>query len=513
MAFAIRRLTAFVLAVAFIVGSFAFGATPEAAAQGQDATAAPGAWQSSINIQNVSTTAATTVTIAFYSGNNATPALTFNLTAEQIAALTANGGSLSLFVPTQIPGLNAGQYSAVVTSDVQLQVVVNTGSTNSDTAPWTIFAYEGLGTAATGTTLFFPGNYRNYFGFNSEVVVQNAGDSSATLTAQFYDSAGTQQGSDINLGTLQPNAAQTFPMSSAIFDAAFANSGLAGLVITSTQPVAGVVNVWLGGDRAATSSYSGFTSGSTNLFVPALYQDYFLFGSALTIQNVSNSQTANVTVTYSNGQSVDLSVGPFAAVELVQGNQNTSPDPDQPNVTLPSGSNISGCPDATDCGVFGATVTSTNGVPIIGLVSLSQQFTPVVGRNAFASYSVPQTASNEISVPVVLQNFFGFFSAVTVLNTSNQQTTVEVSFPGITATASKVVPAGQTANFIFLTGNPEAVLPNDDPGTSVAATVRATDTNVNLVAVIQQNTEPNLTRYDPAKATGDYLSAFSGTAR
>ncbi len=489
----VRRGVALVLALALVAGSMFFAATPTAQAQGQSNTNAPGVWQSSINMQNVSPSTASSLSIAFYQGNSSTPATTRNLTADELSQLTGNGGFFGLFVPAGVPDLAGGQYSAVITSDVQVEATVNTGSTNNDAAPWTIFAYEGFNTADTATSLFFPGNYKEYFGFNSEMVIQNAGSAAATVEVDFYAADGNKiNSSPISLGTIQSNASQTFPMSSSIFASLpSGNSGLFGAVVTATnnQPIAGVVNIWRSSGPAGTAGYSGFTTGSTELFVPSLYQNYFNFGSALTVQNISSSETANVTVTYQNGATENFTLAPFAARELVQGNAGAS---------LPSGN---------QSGLFGATVTTTGG-SIVGLVSLSQFFTPVQDANAFASYSVPASTGTSLNIPVVLKNYFGFFTAVTVYNAGDTATTVTMTLPAGTEPYTQSIPARSSQNFIFL--KDAGPIPDADPGTQTSATITSSN-NAPLVAVIQQNTESSLTRFNAGKVSGDFLSAFTGS--
>lgn len=488
----VRRGAALVLALALVASSMFFAATPAAQAQGQSNTNAPGVWQSSINMQNVSPSTASSVAIAFYQGNSSTAATTRNLTTDELSQLSGNGGFFGLFVPAGVPDLAGGQYSAVITSDVQIEATVNTGSTNNDAAPWTIFAYEGFNTADTATSLFFPGNYKEYFGFNSEMVIQNAGSAAATVEVNFYAADGSQLNTTpISLGTIESNASQTFPMSASIFSSLpSGNQGLFGAVVTATnnQPIAGVVNIWRSSGPAGTAGYSGFTTGSSELFVPSLYQNYFNFGSALTVQNISSTETANVTVTYQNGETENFSLAPFAARELVQGN----------NPALPSGNQD---------GLFGATVT-TSGGSIVGLVSLSQFFTPVENANAFASYSVPATTGTSLNIPVVLKNYFGFFTAVTVYNAGDTATTVTMTLPAQTEPYTQTVPARSSQNFIFL--GDQGPIPDADPGTQTSATITSSN-NAPLVAVIQQNTERQLTRFNEGKVSGDFLSAFTGS--
>ena len=114
---------------------------PIVGAQVVDTTRAPGTWVSSINIQNTGTTQAYVV-LDFYSSTGAN-VLNFVVDPPIVA-----GGSRSLYVPTQIPGLSDGQYSVIASSDQPLQVVANSTSTSPSTAG----AYTGLQSSEIGST-------------------------------------------------------------------------------------------------------------------------------------------------------------------------------------------------------------------------------------------------------------------------------------------------------------------------------------------------------------------------
>jgi hypothetical protein len=497
----VRRFFSLACVMTMLVSMFALaGGTAQAQ---QDATAAPGLWATNIGLQNIGTTPASAVTIDFYSGNDGTVAQSYALPTDVLTPLQDTNGYTEVYVPARVSDLGSGQYSAVVSSDVELQAIVNTGSTDTDPDRWTLFAYEGFGSADTGQELFFPGLYKAFFGFESEMVIQNAGDSATTPTVTIYSSVdGTALVTDLSLGSIEPNESQTYPLQDALFSALPTGTNF-GAIVSADQPLAGVANIWRpDAASAGTASYSAFTSGSNTLYAPSLYQNYFGFGSALTVQNIGGDGTAaDVEVRYSDGTTVSATIDQYASLEFPQGNANTLPEVDD----LPIGN--------TD-GLFNAEIVSTNNVPIVALVSVSQSwdYAPP-GVNYFASYSVPQEAASTLNIPIVMQNYYGYFSAVTVQNTSGTDADVTLTY-ATGQTWTQNIPAGETRNFAHraVTDGPLPESGNGGaPGTATAAVVTS-DPAVSLVAVVQQNTANDLTRYDPTKASGDYLSAFTGTA-
>lgn len=468
-----RRIIAFSM---FFVMAFVFlmFSSHSVAAQ----TNAPGVWSSSINLQNVTSSPATVV-ITFYDASG-------NVVTTYTPSTLAGGEALSIFVPaiTTSPALPSGQYSVVVSSDVQILASVNTASTNSTSAPWTAFAYDGFDSSQAGATLYFPGNYNNYFNFFSELVIQNTDASTtATLRGTFRNQSGTVLASNVNLGTVAPNASRTIAMSS-VSGLPSGSSGVFSAVVTSDETVnlVGVANIWRTSPTNGTASYSGFTGGGTTLYPPALYNNYFGFRSALTVQNVGTSQNAVGTITYGNGTTVNFNLAPGAAQEYFQPN----------NASLPSGNTN---------GVFSAKVTTTQG-SVVGLVSLSS-----ATGGPFASYNVPSSASSSVNIPNLLSDYYGYFSAVTVQNAGTTSTNITINYANGMSKTINNVPAGGTTNIIHLDNAGDA-LPFR---TSTSATVSSSNGNP-LVAVIQHNTSPNVAGYNSAKTPSDFLLAVTGVS-
>lgn len=433
-------------------------------AQGSTGTQAPGTWVSSINIQNTGTSAANVV-LSFYDSSGSL-ALAFNVTP----AITA-GGSRSLYVPSDVTGLADGQFSLVVSSDQPLQAVAN----SSSSSPATAGAYTGLQSDQIGTSLFFPGLYKNYYGFDSEVVLQNTETTQASVTLDFYD-----QSTGSNVATVGPvlipgTSTRVFALQDLTGVPSGNVNGLLSARVTADRELAGVANLWSSAFSGEFGDYNGYVSGSTSVvYAPALYNNYYGFVSSLTIQNLSTSGNADIQVTYSNGETETKTLLPLQAVQYYQ----------PANSALPSG-NVNG--------VFSAKIESLNSAPIVALANVEDKT-----KGSLASYNGPSESSITSNCPVVLKSFYQWFSAQTVQNVGTVATDITVTYASGETRDFLDIPANGTVNIVELDAA-GSVLPD---GSSVAAEI--TSSGQPIVAVVQENSNDRYTA-----TPGDYLLAYT----
>ena len=433
-------------------------------AQGSTGTQAPGTWSSSINLQNTGTSAANVV-LNFYDSSGSL-VLAFSVTPTIPA-----GGSRSLFVPTDVTGLADGQFSVVVSSDQPMQAVAN----SSSSSPATAGAYTGLQVNEVGTNLFFPGLYKSYFGFDSEVALQNTESTDASVTLKFYKQATGGLVATVGPVIIPATSTRIFALQDLAGVPSGNTDGLLSAQVTSDKILAGIANLWSSAFDGEFGDYNGYVSGSTSVvYAPALYNEFFGFVSALTIQNVSSGGNADIKVTYSNGETETKTLLPFQAVEYFQPN----------NSALPSG-NVDG--------VFSAKIESLNAAPIVALVTVEEKT-----RGLLASYNGPSLASGTSICPVVLKSFFQWFSAQTVQNVGTAPTDITIEYATGESKVFTNVPANGTVNIIELDAT-GSVLPD---GSSVAAEI--TSSGEPIVAVVQENSNE---RY--AGTPGDYLLAYT----
>jgi hypothetical protein len=442
-----------------------------AQAESSNVSSAPGTWVASINIQNPSGSPAN-VTISFFNSTG-TDVLDFPVTP----AIPA-GGSRSLYLPTDITALGGGQFSAVLSSDQPVMTVVNMSSS----APYTGDSYVGVPQGST--TQYFPGLYNNYYGFSSELVLQNSGTGTASIKIQFYNQVtGATVGSPYT-DTIPANASKTYTLSSLSPALPSGNtSGLLSAVVTetTTQTIAGIASSWTAAYHGEFSSYNGFAGGATAIYVPALYVNYYHFVSSLTVQNIGTFPT-DVTVFFSNGVSKTVSaLAPGAAKQWY----------------LPS---EAGLPSGNTNGVFSAKITSASsgGHPAQSIVALVNSEDKTAG--SLASYDSIANATGTVLCPVVLKAYYLWFSAETIQNVGTSPTNITITYPGGFSKTVNNVPANGTVNFIEL-ASAGSVLPD---GTTASATI--TSSGQPLVGVTQEN---STARY--AANPGDYLFSYSCT--
>jgi hypothetical protein len=444
-----------------VLSLLVFGLSGVASAQGSTTTRAPGTWVSSINIQNTGSGAAT-VQLNFY---DSTGAVALSFTASP--AIPA-GGSVSYYVPSTMSSLASGQYNVVASSDQPLQVVVNIESQG----PHGLSSYMGLQSTDASMTLYFPGLYKNYYGFYSELVLQNTSATAANTTIKFFrQDNGAQNGTDI-AATIPGNSTQVFALQDLTAVPAQGTVALSAQV-TSTQALAGVANVWLPDGSGKVGTYDGVKAGGTVVYAPALYKSYWGFNSSMTVQNIGGSN--NIQVTYGNGVTATTTLAANQAIEYYQPN----------NPALPSGNTA---------GVFSAKVESLNSQPLVVVVN-AQGATTLTSYNGSALATV-----NGVNCPVVLKGYYNFFSAETVENVGTLPTDVTITYSGGQFKTFPGVPANGTVNIIELPAT-GSVLPDNS---SVSAVITSSNSQP-LVAVVQENMY--------AGAVQDTLASYTCVAR
>lgn len=461
-----------VLRVVGLVTVLVLLAVVGASAQENTSSQAPGTWSSSINLQNPSLDDATVV-ITFYDSTGA-EALAFTVDPPIPA-----GGSRSYYLPSQVPGLDDGQYSAVVSSSAPVQVVANASSSS----PTTSGAYNGISADRTATSLSFPGLYNNYYGFYSELVIQNTSSDATNVSVSIKQGATEVYSDNFDI---PGNASRVLPMQD-IATLPSGNTAKFAATVTSNdgKNLAGVANIWSAYKYGEFGDYNGYVSGATVSYAPALYNSYYGFVSALTVMN-ADSAPADILVTYSNGATETATLAVGQSVEYYQPN----------NASLPSGN---------AAGVFSAKVESTNGKLLYTLVNVEDKT-----KGLLASYNGPSEASETVLAPVVLKEFYNWFSAVTVQNVGSAATNVRITYADAGGSTQEFlnVPANGTINIIQLAA---AGCPLPDKS-SVAATIESyADSGLTvqpLVAVVQENSE---TSYTVTK--GDYLLAYTAVAQ
>lgn len=393
-----KRLLVFVLVLTLVLVPASSIAATNLAPTTVASSAVPGptgTFSSAFTIQNMSTSIAT----CSYQFFNTSGAAVYTSASFTIAA----SGSNFTYVPN-ISELAGGQYSGVISCDQQVAAVVNSTSANSGGS------YPGI--INTSTTWFAPNAFSNYYGYNTNFVVQNATSSTVDVTVEIVNASGI---------VVATQTASAVPVSAYVN---FEQAGLAGLSanvaysakITGTGALAVESNIYgQGSSENELYSYRPFASGSTTAYAPVIMNNYYGYLTALTVQNLGTA-VANVTVTYGTGLVQTQTVNPSASYVFY------SPSSDLPSGTLTS-----------------AKIESDQN--IVAVVNEQNSYKRAASYAAFAS------GSTTVSVPIILKRYYNYNTSVTCQNIGASSTNVTITYSDDTITVINDVLANGTALF------------------------------------------------------------------
>ena len=421
----LKKLLHLASAGGIVLGMSVFGS----GAAAREAQAIPGTFRSSIVVANPGTTTAN-VTLNFVRSDGTmalSPGLTYTV---------AGGASDTKYVPN-IAGLADGRYSVVIDSDQNVVAIANLASDS----PSTSTAYNGIAQADVGRTFNIPSVYRNYFGFTSNIVVQNAGTSTATVTVT-YKRAGSADVTETR--TIPANASVTFDQAAT---AGLADGFIGSAVVTSDQDVAAI---FLVSASTQLSSARGARSGAPSVYLPVIYNNYFSYNTNVLVQNVDTSATTVTITYYEAGQAVaaqNATIQPGASATFFQF--------DTGQAASPVRNGFSGS----------AVVTSNDNKNIIAVANVQHPGQGYLeAYNGFAS----STATTRVSCPAILNNYFNYNTSLTIQNVGTAATNLTIQYIGSNGQAVATVNvSGLGANSGVVRYTPNESLPAGFNGAAV----------------------------------------------
>jgi hypothetical protein len=316
----------------------------------------------------------------------------------------SGGGSYFVFVGNIT--VDADAYSAVISCDVNVAAVSNyTGSGGGSAA-----SYGGVASADTAMNVSLPGVYKDYYTYNSNVVVQNVGGDDADITLKIYAPGNSTPVAQVQALGVAPNASAHFDQSTLATLAA----GLYSAEVESTQNVAAIVNIWNAAGQQY--SYNGVVGGAALAYAPVLMNNYYAFNTALTVQNLGGD-VANVTVTYSDGSTSMQAIAAGSSHLFYT-----------PNEGLPAG-------------WIGSAEISAPGGEIVALVNESDS------SNRAASYMGFTAGSKSSNAPIVLKDYYGYSTSITCQNVGAAATTINVAYSSGATESEAGVGVNSTALF------------------------------------------------------------------
>jgi hypothetical protein len=357
-----------------------------------------GPFNTAFRVQNLEDTTAS-CTYAFY---NAAGTAVLESTPQSVAP----GDSLYVYVPL-LDTLPAGSYSAVVSCDKKVAAVVNFSDPNSGAS------HSGI--SEPGDTWYAPGIYDNYYGYYSNIYVQNATASAVDITVDIFAPGSDTPVYSSTEANVPGYAAVTFEQEGL---AQLADNQFYSAKISATGDVAPIVNIY---GRGAVDdqlySYNPFKAGSMVAYAPIIMNNYYGYNTALVIQNMGAANAA-VTVDYTTGTTTNHTIAPGAAVSLYT-----------PTVVgLPEGNTA----------LLGAKVTSDQEIAV--LVNQSNVYQRAASYVGFAAGTV------EVRAPIVEKNYYTYNSSVVCQNVGDAAATMTITYtgPGVGAptTSPSVPPEG-----------------------------------------------------------------------
>lgn len=248
------------------------GASYRGVSEPADMLYAPGIYDNYYNFysnviaQNASG-ASNSITLEIYEPGNLTPVY------EDTQVAPVNG-----FVAWQQEGLtelaNNQFYSAIIKGTGEVAAVVNIYGKGAVANQ--LYSYNPF--ASGSTTAYAPVIMNAFYGYNTALVIQNMGASTANVTITYGD--GTEKTTSI-----APGAADSRYTPDEGLDAGL----LTGAKVESDQPIVLLVNESTAMNRAA--SYTGFAEGSTSVQAPIVLRRYYNYNSSVTCQNVGTEPT------------------------------------------------------------------------------------------------------------------------------------------------------------------------------------------------------------------------------
>ena len=252
--------------------------------------------------------------------------------------------------------------------------------------------------------------------YESSIQVRNLTDTGGEITLTFYNLTGAVVGTPFN-DTILANETKSYYQSTMPVDAGFEGS----VVIGSSVQVAAMSNlVGLNGVSSPISyaAFGGFSSGSTEVYLPTLFKNNYGYNTFYYVQNTGTVNT-NVAISYSDGESNTIS-------DLQPGQSEVIKQADETHTEM----------------VFSATLEAA---------SSDIAVTVVEEGNTLFSYDGFGAGGTNPIMPLINQNNYGYFTGVQIQNTGATDTIVTVSYEpsmaGTACTETRSVPAGGSKTF------------------------------------------------------------------
>jgi hypothetical protein len=244
---------------------------------------------------------------------------------------------------------------------------------------------------------------------SSSFTIQNIDTTDATVTVRFVSESGvvttpaTLNNSKSNPFTLTPG--ESFEVY--VPGISTLPSGRYSVVIESSAQVVAIANLIGTGSIYFNGSYSGFSSGATTFYLPAVVFNYYGWYSLISVQNVGSAAgDILVTITCADGTTGTLTAAAVASMASAHFALKT---------TTPTGFTAS-----TACN-GSAQVTSAQNIVVV-----DNQSVPLGGNTQ--SYSGVASGDSTLYVPALYTSYYGWNGSLNIRKLGSGNTTVTVTY-------------------------------------------------------------------------------------
>ena len=248
----------------------------------------------------------------------------------------------------------------------------------------------------------------------SSFTILNLDTATATVSVTFIDEAGTNYGPSTvpMLNGSQPNPFTLASGASFEIYVPGIPSGLPdgrySVMISSDMQVAAIANIVGAGTINFNGSYSGFDSGATTFYLPAVVFNYYGWYSLISIQNVSGAATdVTVNITCESGLIGTLTQSAVPSMASVHFDLNAT----TPTGFIPSDS----------CN--GSAMITTSGGTV---VAVDNQRAPASGNTQ--SYSGVTSGAMTLNAPALYNDYYGWDASVNILKLGAGTTNITVTY-------------------------------------------------------------------------------------
>jgi hypothetical protein len=252
-----------------------------------------GDWTSNISCQNQSDTEAI-VTLLFYEEDTGTE--------REIGSETIPAGKSKNFVISNLPDDSVGSLIVSSSAPVTCAADHSKNATGTSSNPYRFSASKGFSTDETGPTMYVSQVEKDFYDWNSYIVVQNTTSTAADVTVSFVNRYGTRY-PDVEI-TVPGNGNHIVYLEEI---GSLPSMFIGGATISAndgTTPLAVTAVFYNKGSSSSTSqihAYNGATTGSNTIYAPYIVRNYYGYQSGITIQNVGASNTSfKITFTFNN---------------------------------------------------------------------------------------------------------------------------------------------------------------------------------------------------------------------